>query len=78
MYIGLITIKNSNKEIVIPTFIEIQSRQVNFYGKLELFPVGNILLPNEELNAQVKIHDLAKLGNTKVNLSYFVKIVKNY
>ena len=72
IYVGSMKILSDKNTKIIPAIIEIESKDVLFDSNLEIYPAGAIS-PGEEINAEIKIFDLSRVGKSNVLLKYFVR-----
>jgi heme exporter protein D len=73
VYIGKLVISSGTESRDIPIIFEVQSRDVFFDSNINLFPSGGDISVDQTLNSEIKIFDLAGLGENRINLSYSVK-----
>jgi hypothetical protein len=71
IYLGKLFFISGEFRKKVPVILEIESKDVLFDSKLELFPPSTIV-PGEELNADITIFDLSNIGTSSIGLSYFI------
>ena len=72
IYLGNLLVDSSGKKSVIPVIVEVQSKEVNFLGRIETF-FSEGALPSQNLRAEIKVYDIGEVGGRSLNLTYFVK-----
>jgi len=72
IYFGGIEVYSKNNIKTIPIILEIESDTTLFDANLELFPSSSAYL-GSKINSNIKIFDLAQIGTSTVDLTYFVK-----
>lgn len=81
VYVGHITLKNSEEQIDIPVVLEIESQDVFFDLNLDIPPQYSQIAPGDKFIVQVKVFDLTgfkaagSLGPSPVTLTYELKSV---
>lgn len=76
IYLGFLKISSEKQIQEIPIILEIQTSEVLFDGNLNLFPKGEDYNPSQKIIADIKIYDLENIGQSDVNLAYFLKDFK--
>jgi len=76
VYSGTLEISSEKQKKEIPVIVEIESKDVLFDSNINLFPKDEIP-PGEKVNAQIKIFDLANIGTSNIEMSYFINDFKS-
>lgn len=73
VHLGQLEVFSDKESKVIPIILEIQSETVLFDSNINLFPTGAEIFPGQRLSAEIKIFDLASVGLSNVDVSYYIK-----
>jgi len=76
VYVGSLNILSEGSSQRLPVILEVESDDVLFDSNVVVYP-SRAIAPGETANADVKIFDLANIGTSSVEVTYFIKDFTN-
>lgn len=75
-YLDELEIASNGYSKRIPILMEIQSQEIFFDSNINLFPKGDSFVQGETITSEIRIADIANMGEKSVKLNYFIKDFK--
>ena len=72
VYVGSVDVLSGEEVKRIPVILEIETKDVLFDSNLEVFPNDDVF-QGDNINVEMKIFDLGRVGTTNIEMNYFVK-----
>tara|TARA_Y100000310_G_scaffold185087_1_gene185181 strand:+ start:1973 stop:3358 length:1386 start_codon:yes stop_codon:yes gene_type:complete len=73
IYTGKIIFDSPCKTQEVPIILEIQSHVVVFDSEINFYPLGKDIFVGNKINSNIKIFDLANIGQHEINVEYFIR-----